>query len=174
MLTVRQASRDDLARMLVLFAGARARMRRDGNVSQWPEIPGQAAYPQAMLLEADIAGGFSYVIVDDDQTIRGTFYYREGVDPTYNLIRGAWVNDESYGVIHRIASDGETTGIVQVATDFALKMNPNVRVDTHEDNAAMIAALRKAGYEYCGIIYITDGSERLAFHLAPTLPKLSF
>lgn len=167
MLTIRQARMGDLAQMLDLFTGARARMRQDGNLLQWPEIPGQAAYPQSAVLEADIAAGFSYVIVDEEGTLRGTFYYREGVDPTYLEIRGAWLNDESYGVIHRIAGDGATRGIVQIATDFARSKNPNVRIDTHEDNSAMIAAVRKAGYEYCGIIYIADGSERLAFHLAP-------
>ena len=172
MLIIRQAHRDDLEQMLVLFAGARARMRQAGNISQWPEIPGEPAYPQATLLEEDIAGGFSYVIVDEDDEIRGTFYYREGVDPTYNVIRGAWLNDESYGVIHRIAGDGVTRGIVQVATDYAREVNPNVRIDTHEDNSAMIAALRKAGYEYCGIIYLADGRQRLAFHLAPPVRGL--
>lgn len=169
---IRQARSEDLEQMLVLFAGARARMRRDGNLSQWPDIPGESPYPEASLLEEDISGGYSYVIVDEDETIRGTFYYREGVDPTYNLIRGAWLNDESYGVIHRIAGDGETRGIVHMATEFARNINPNVRVDTHEDNSAMIAAVRKAGYEYCGIIYLADGDERMAFHLAPPVVGL--
>ena len=38
-----------------------------------------------------------------------------------------------------------------------------IRVDTHRDNRTMQRLLRKNGFCYCGIIYLEDKSERLAF-----------
>jgi RimJ/RimL family protein N-acetyltransferase len=39
----------------------------------------------------------------------------------------------------------------------------NMRIDTHSNNLPMRRVLEKNGYQYCGIIYVRDGSERLAF-----------
>ena len=40
---------------------------------------------------------------------------------------------------------------------------PNLKIDTHRDNYPMQKSLKKNGFEYCGIIYLADGNERLAF-----------
>lgn len=39
----------------------------------------------------------------------------------------------------------------------------SIRVDTHRDNISMQKMLLKNGFKYCGIIYLKDGSERLAY-----------
>ena len=39
----------------------------------------------------------------------------------------------------------------------------DLRIDTHQDNAPMLYNIRKHGFEYCGVIHVGDGSERLAF-----------
>ena len=39
----------------------------------------------------------------------------------------------------------------------------SIRIDTHEENLPMQNLLKKNNYEYCGIIYLEDKSERLAF-----------
>ena len=36
-------------------------------------------------------------------------------------------------------------------------------IDTHEDNQSMQKLLAKNQFSYCGIIYLSDGSKRLAF-----------
>lgn len=41
-----------------------------------------------------------------------------------------------------------------------------MRADTHKDNETMQSLLLKNGYEYCGIIFVEDGTERLAFEKA--------
>ena len=44
----------------------------------------------------------------------------------------------------------------------------SVRVDTHKDNKAMRGLLKKCGYSYCGVVYLTDaghetGAPRVAY-----------
>jgi len=39
----------------------------------------------------------------------------------------------------------------------------SIKVDTHKDSLSMQKALKKNGFQYCGMIYLTDGSERIAF-----------
>jgi hypothetical protein len=46
-----------------------------------------------------------------------------GKDPTYAVIEnGNWLNDEPYGVIHRIASNGRCTIITQNVESFMQMM----------------------------------------------------
>ena len=35
--------------------------------------------------------------------------------------------------------------------------------DTHRDNQSMQRMQAKNGFEYCGVIYLEDGAERIAF-----------
>ena len=39
----------------------------------------------------------------------------------------------------------------------------SIKIDTHEDNEAMRRSLIKNGFDYCGIIYLTDGNPRVAY-----------
>jgi len=39
----------------------------------------------------------------------------------------------------------------------------NIRIDTHRDNAIMQHNIEKHGFTYCGIIYLANGDERLAY-----------
>ena len=41
----------------------------------------------------------------------------------------------------------------------------NLRIDTHRDNHIMQHCIRKAGFQYCGIIYLANGDERLAYQM---------
>ena len=57
----------------------------------------------------DIRNGSSYVCVNGDGRIVGTFFFTQGrdVEPTYRVIAdGAWLDDSAYGVVHRVATDG--------------------------------------------------------------------
>ena len=38
-----------------------------------------------------------------------------------------------------------------------------IRIDTHRDNKIMQHNLLKYGFTYCGIIYLANGDERLAY-----------
>jgi hypothetical protein len=39
----------------------------------------------------------------------------------------------------------------------------SIKNDTHKDNKSMQRMQAKSGFEYCGIIYLEDGAERIAF-----------
>lgn len=158
---IRAATPADLDDVMAIYDSARQTMRESGNESQW--ING---YPSRELIEGDIERGECYVIEGDDGHPHGVFFFAIGNDPTYNIIEdGAWLNDEPYGVIHRIGGDGTLRGVLPAAVEFALQSIGNIRIDTHADNAIMHHVLQKNGFGRCGIIYCEDGSPRVAYHL---------
>ena len=148
---------EDLPTLLALYEHARAFMAENGNPTQW--ING---YPQESLLQADMAAGRSYVCRADGKIV-GTFMYFEGIEPTYRKIDGAWTNDRPYGVVHRITSDGSVKGTGGACIDWALERCGNLRIDTHRNNHPMQNLLKKKGFSYCGVVWMEDGSERIAF-----------
>lgn len=159
--TIRQATTADIPQLKEIFALAHTFMADTGNPTQWA-----ANYPSDELLKGDIASGDCYVILSDGD-IAATFVLREGPDPTYTSIyNGAWLNNEPYAVIHRIASNGKTRGMMHTAMQFARQRYRNIRIDTHRDNTIMQKAILKEGFIYCGIIHCWNGSERLAYQYA--------
>lgn len=156
---IRRTTVDDLEGILIIYADARAFMTKQNNPDQWGED-----YPSRELLETDIRLNRSYVCILDKQIV-GTFCFEVGVDPTYLVIfEGEWLDDASYGVIHRIASARDTKGVASFCVDWCFNQTPNIRIDTHRNNSPMINFLEKKGYMRCGIIYIENGDERIAFH----------
>ncbi len=92
------------------------------------------------------------------------FTFIIGEDPTYKEIEnGAWLNDKPYGTIHRIASSGRQGGMLKASVRYCAQMIDNIRIDTHADNGPMQNALHRLNFTFCGIIYVADGSPRLAF-----------
>ena len=90
-----------------------------------------------------------------------------GEDPTYQKIEhGAWHSAETYGTIHRLASDGQAKGIAKICFDFCKTKCRYLRIDTHQDNKPMQAAILKYGFQKCGIIHVANGSERIAFDIS--------
>ena len=47
--------------------------------------------------------------------------------------------------------------------DFCLSRENNIRIDTHRDNTIMQHVIQKHGFSYCGIIYLANGDERMAY-----------
>ena len=68
-------------------------------------------------------------------------------------------------MIHRIAVSDEARGKGAAGFIFAgcYEKYPNIKIDTHRDNLPMQKALERAGFKYCGIIYLKNGEERLAY-----------
>ena len=155
---IRKTTLDDMSRVMEIFDIARAFMRRTGNLTQW-----NGNYPSEDVIVSDIRSGVSYVVTDEDRVV-GTFAFIEGEDPTYTKIDGSWLNDMPYGTIHRIASDGTTKGIADECLKFCKLRIKNIRIDTHKDNAVMLNWINRSGFKRCGIIRLSDGSPREAFH----------
>ena len=154
---IRLAEKNDLNIIQDIFNKAKIFMRNDGNMHQW-----NGNYPSDEMLLNDINNNNLYVCYSDD-LIYGVFYFYIGVDETYNYIEGSWPNNEEYGTIHRIASNGLRRGVFEEVLSFAKIKISNIRIDTHEDNKFMQQKLNKNNFKYCGIIYINDGSPRRAY-----------
>lgn len=158
-LNVRKASARELDRIMEIYRYAQDFMIRSGNPTQWGHF-----YPERKLIESDIRDGNSRVICDEDK-IHGVFAMFDGKEPTYQHIEGGrWLNDDPYLTIHRIAGDGQVHGLFRCAADYCKRIASNIRVDTHANNATMQRQIEKNGFVKCGIIYVQDGSPRLAYH----------
>lgn len=155
---VRKATIADLDTILAIIDNARAFMRAHGNSVQWPD-----GTPSKKTFEADIAAGNSYIVEDEDG-VQGTFAFVPGPDQTYLQIEdGSWHYDEPYYAVHRVASAGKKGGFTKAVFSYAAAHSPYLRCDTHANNTPMQNAMKRAGFEYCGIIHIADGTERCAF-----------
>lgn len=157
MYKVRTACADDLSRIGEIYAYARSFMEKTGNPNQW----GKTNPPMVQLIQ-DVQDQRLFVITEND-VIHGVFYFFIGEDPTYlKIYEGSWQKNEPYGTIHRIAGDG-SGGILRTAVDFCSKHIDYLRIDTHENNRIMQKAVAKCGFKRSGIIYIADGTPRIAY-----------
>lgn len=159
MYSIRLAESVDLPRIEAIYAYARSFMEQTGNPHQW----GKTNPPTKQLVQ-DIADRRLYVITDSNE-IHGVFYFYIGEDPSYcEIFDGAWNSLGTYGTIHRIAGDG-SGGILKTAVAYCRQLISNLRIDTHHDNTVMQNAIAKCGFSRCGIIYIADGTPRIAYDL---------
>lgn len=184
---IRKATEDDIPRMMEIYSFARAFMAEHGNPNQW----GPTNWPPEELLHEDIRAGNSYVCLSDENDISNTdviadegnisssnsiadegdiictFFFTSGhdIEPTYRTITdGAWIGDDDYGVVHRIASDGTVKGTGMFCLNWAFEQCGHLRMDTHGDNTVMQSMLKKAGFIHCGTIYVEeDDYPRLAY-----------
>ena len=141
-----------------IYVYARKFMAEHGNPTQW----GQTR-PTEETLRKDIEKEQLYVIEERDR-LQGVFALIIGEDPTYqNIEQGSWKDTSLYGTIHRIASASEAHGIMEQVLAFAWEKIQHLRIDTHENNKVMQHLILKNGFEKCGIIYVDDGSPRVAF-----------
>ena len=151
---VRLAEQADLVRILEIYEHARKFMVANGNPTQWKD-----GYPAPEMLEEDICRQRLYVV--EDQQICGVFMFVIGDDPTYQHIEGQWGSAEPYGVIHRIAGMGG--GVFSAALEYCEGRIHHLRIDTHEDNKPMQHLVEKNGFIRRGIIYVADGTPRIAY-----------
>ena len=180
-MVIRPATPADIPALRPVFEAAKGIMRADGNHDQW-SAPG---FPDDSLLLRDIARGGGFVIEnrwpvgaghDERKTVMpgltghlaaqrivAYFALLPSPEPTYDYIDGAWLTDEPYGVIHRMASYPDVHGIFSAVIDYAASRYSHLRIDTHRDNRIMQHLIEKHGFSYCGIIWLEDGTERLAY-----------
>lgn len=155
---IRKTRPEELPFVLTLYEKAREFMAAHGNPNQWG-----TNRPAVSRVEEDIRERNSYVCEHEGRIV-ATFYFGPGPDPTYGIIDGGqWLSDRPYSVVHRITSDGSVKGAASFCLQWAFEQSGNVRIDTHRDNIVMQNLLKKNGFSYCGIIYLENGDERLAY-----------
>lgn len=158
-MTIRHSTFAELPVIMRLLDYGRNTMRQNGNNCQWID-----GYPSERQVLLDIESGNSFFVCDQDKPI-ATFAMIIGKEPTYkNIYEGDWTDDTlPYATIHRLASLPGTHGSAALCFDYAFRQTRNVRIDTHRDNTIMRHLAEKHGFSYCGIIYLANGDERLAF-----------
>ncbi|MBP3701147.1 MAG: GNAT family N-acetyltransferase [Lachnospiraceae bacterium] len=168
----RNTQEKDRAQVIALWRQAQAYFKAQG-IDQW-----QDGYPDAACLEADMANGESYVLVEEDtEEVLATCFISFAGEPDYDVIYdGNWQEPEPYGVVHRVAvtSERKGQGLAGQLISYAAAMCRergigSIRMDTHEDNRSMQRMLSKNGFLYRGIIYLgRDGAKRVAFEKSLT------
>ena len=158
----KKATNKDIQQIMDIIEQAKISLKENG-IDQW-----QDGYPNQDTILTDIIQGQSYIL-EKDNNIIATVMISSQKDPNYTRIEdGCWLQDGSYSVIHRIAINPLYKGrnIASIVIQNAYLLYPNVhsiRADTHEHNIAMQRLLEKNSFQYCGIIYLSDGSKRRAY-----------
>ena len=159
--TIRPASAEDVPAIMPVLDAARGIMRASGNMDQWKD-----GYPSRETVLSDIRNGFGFVLTECGAVV-AYFAFVPSPEPTYSYIEGgSWLDDSRpYHVIHRIGSTPESHGVFNAIMDWCVGQDGNLRIDTHRDNTVMQHCILKYGFRYCGIIYLANGDERLAYQL---------
>lgn len=160
MIQIRKTQPEDIDHLMNIFEQGKRIMRKSGNLKQWT-----GGYPSRDLIKKDIEAGHSYACLDEKGDIIGTFTFIPGKDPTYaRIYEGQWLDDERpYATIHRLASTEDSHGVAATCLEWCYTQIQNLRADTHRDNLILQHILQKHGFRYCGIIYLLNGDERLAY-----------
>lgn len=149
--------------MMEIYSYARKFMADHGNPEQW----GATNWPPEELIRQDIRAGNSYVCLNEEDKVIGTFFFIHGedIDPTYRLItNGKWLDESAYGVVHRLAGDGSEKGIGAFCLNWAYEQCGHLRIDTYGDNLVIQNLACKFGFVHCGTIYVEeDDLPRMAF-----------
>ena len=156
---IRKATASDIAAADEIYSLAKSYMKESGNPNQWNGAP-----PNGEDVMIGIEKGVSYVCEDNGEVVATFHFEMNADDPTYHKIYdGQWKSHDPYAVIHRIAVKYRGKGIIDFCFNECFKLFPNIRIDTHRDNIPMQKCLVRHGFEYCGIIYLLNGDERLAY-----------
>ena len=156
---IRNAVISELEEILAIYELARAFMKETGNPDQW-----RNTYPTPQIVKDDIKKEELYVLYDEEG-IEGVFVFINGPDPTYDYIDGNWLDDEPYCAVHRVASAQKKKGVLRAVMDYAFSRSDSIKIDTHNDNAVMQHQLEKYGFKRCGIIFLENGEDRIAYQM---------
>ena len=164
---IRHATPKDITQIMEIVADA-VLFLRNHNIPQW-----QNNYPNVTTFMQDITNRTLYV-EETDGIITGMANIATTRDPQYDKIyEGAWLTNSPYAVVHRIAVRGSALGhgvackLLTFAEEVAKEHNlTSIRIDTHRANSPMNHLLLKMGYEYCGVIELTDHNQADYYRLA--------
>lgn len=159
----RKAEIKDLGQIMKIIKAAQKYLKKEG-IDQW-----QNNYPNQQTIKNDIQNNNLFVLQLENK-IRAAAAIIFDRDPFYDQIEGSWITQGAYGAIHRAVvaenykGQGLMAEIFQKSYQLAKKRQvSSIRIDTHQDNSAMLNAVQKEDFKYCGIIYVRDGSKRLAY-----------
>jgi RimJ/RimL family protein N-acetyltransferase len=160
----RRSVEADINNIMNIINQAQAYFKENG-INQW-----QNNYPNVETITNDIANKNSYVLVKDNNVIATAAVSFDGEKTYDSIYQGEWISNKEYAVIHRIAVDNTCKGlglsseIIKSVEQLCLNKGVySIKVDTHKENLSMQRLLEKNKFQYCGIIYLEDKNERIAF-----------
>lgn len=158
----RKANNTEVYDIMNIIDFARQQMLSEGK-HQW-----NVGYPAHTHIEADILNGVGYVMLVEGKIVAYGAVVFTG-EPSYNVIKGKWLSEQPYVVLHRIAVAKEARGkgigglFMQEVERLALEKGVHsFKVDTNYDNERMQRTFKKQGFTYCGEIYYQQGT-RMAY-----------
>lgn len=157
---LRKAKKSEVPQIWEILQQAIENRKNDGS-EQW-----QNGYPNEETIQEDISKGFAYVLVEDDKIIAYAAIIF-GIESAYNDIKGKWLTNGDYVVVHRVATSKEVKGrgiatqLFKMVEDIAIEQKVfSIKVDTNFDNIPMLKILDRLGYIYCGEIFFSGASRR--------------
>lgn len=163
-LNFRKTVKEDIDNVMGVIKQAQDYFKEKG-INQW-----QNNYPNNDTINNDITNGHSYVLLKDEDIVATVAVSFDGESTYNNIYDGKWITNDKYAVIHRIAVDntykglGLSSEIIKRIEELCLSKDVHsIKVDTHRENLSMQKLLKKNNFEYCGVIYLLDGNERIAF-----------
>lgn len=159
----RRAKKEDVKDIMIIVKMAQDYFKEQ-EIDQW-----QKGYPNEDVIKKDINDDHSYVLTDDGKVVGTTFLSFDGEETYKTIYEGEWLTNGIYAVIHRIAVDrnfkrkGIASEILKGIENKCKEKVKSIKIDTHKANIAMQRFLQKNNFKQCGIIYLNDGNERIAF-----------
>lgn len=159
---LRKATLSELPVIWDILQQAIEQRKQDGS-EQW-----QHGYPNEDTVLEDIHRGYAHVLADDNLILAYAAVIFEE-EPAYRDIKGTWLTEGDYVVVHRVATANGFKGKGVASSLFKFIENlcaergiSSIKVDTNYDNAPMLKILEKLNYTYCGEVSF-NGSPRRAY-----------
>lgn len=188
MFKFRKSNFSDIEEILKIIEKAKIELKKL-EIDQW-----QKGYPDRKAVENDVKRNISYVIEEIDENKRetenkisrkvvGTIALSPEREESYSKIKGKWITDDDYMVIHRLAVDSDVknkglgTKILEFSERVCIENKIlSLKADTHENNEPMKRLLTKNGFSYCGLIYLDSGpdfgAKRIAYEKIIKIPHI--
>lgn len=159
-LIFRKADIPDIPAIASILKMAVKRMLAEGR-HQWDEN-----YPNKTHISADIDNGNGYVLELFGKVIGYAAVVFTG-EPAYENLKGKWLSEGRYVVVHRLAVSDDAKGkgigfmLMNIIEEYARSLGiSSFKIDTNYDNSAMLKLLDRLGFTYCGEIEYEQGSRK--------------
>lgn len=165
---LRKATFTELPVIWEILQQAIEQRKQDGS-NQW-----QNGYPNELTVHDDITRGYGYVL-EENNVILAYAAIIFGIEPAYNDIKGKWITNGDYAVVHRVATSGIEKGkgiatrLFILVENLCIEQNVySIKVDTNFDNIPMLKIVNKLNYMYCGEVFY-EGAPRKAYEKVLTM-----
>lgn len=159
---IRKAAISEIPQIWDILQQAILHRKVDGS-NQW-----QDGYPNTEVVKKDIAKGVGFVLTEGE-TIIGYSAILINDEPEYAKIKGKWLTNGDFIVVHRLAiseqylGKGLATKFFGFVEEFAQSNNIySIKADTNFDNMPMLKIFEKLSFTYCGEVYFR-GTPRKAY-----------